>query len=251
MTKRCKTLFSINPFSITIYLILLIIFISFFIEPSLLEIVELKTLDLRFKARGTMKPHDAVVLAVIDEKSLNKEGKWPWPRSKIAKLIDYLSNDGAKVIGFDIGFLEPDENTNLKLIDQFQQKIASLQLKNEKIKEFIQENKLKADNDHILANAIRKSKAKVVLGHFFYMNKAALNYRIEQKDIERQNARIKNSKYPLTMYDDPQGMAIDPFIQAYIPEANIDILSQAADSSGYFNTVADKDNVVRWMERGA
>ena len=246
MTKRCKTLFSINPFSITIYLTLLIVFIFIFIEPSFLEIVELKTLDLRFKARGTMKPHDAVVLAVIDEKSLNKEGRWPWPRSKIAKLIDYLSNDGAKVIGFDIGFLEPDENTNLKLIDQFEQKIESLQLENNKIKEFINESKNAADNDLILADAIRKSQAKIVLGHFFYMDKAALNYRIEQKDIERQTERIKNSKYPLLMYSQ-QDITIDPFISAYIPEANIDILSQAADSSGYFNMLPDKDGVVRWM----
>jgi adenylate cyclase len=249
MTKRCKLLFSINSFSITIYLTLLILFIFIFIEPSLLEIVELKTLDLRFKSRGTMRPHNAVVLAVIDEKSLNKEGRWPWPRSKIAKLIDYLSNDGAKVIGFDIGFFEPDENINLKLIDQFQQKIESLQLNNSKIKEFIQDSKLKADNDLILANAIRKSKAKVVLGHFFYMDKAALNYRIEQKDIERQLQRIKNSKYPITIYDE-QVIQIDPFIAeyiAYIPEANIDILSQAADSSGYFNMVPDKDGFVRWM----
>jgi len=239
-------LFSINPFSITIYLTLLIVFGFIFIEPSLLDIVELKTLDLRFKSRGTMKPHDAVVLAVIDEKSLNKEGRWPWPRSKIAKLIDYLSDDGAKVIGFDIGFLEPDENTNLKLIDQFEQKIETLQLKDNKIKEFIKKSKLKADNDLILANAIKRSQAKIVLGHFFYMSKAALNYRITQKDIEIQRKRIKNSKYPLRMYD-PQGMAIDPFITAYIPEANIDILSQAADSSGYFNMVPDEDGFVRWM----
>ena len=193
-----------------------------------------------------MKPHDAVVLAVIDEKSLNKEGRWPWPRSKIAKLIDYLSDDGAKVIGFDIGFLEPDKNTNLKLIDQFEQKIETLQLKDNKIKEFIKESKLKADNDLILANAIKRSQAKIVLGHFFYMSKAALNYRITQKDIEIQRKRIKNSKYPLRMYDQ-QNMAIDPFINAYIPEANIDILSQAADSSGYFNMVPDEDGFVRWM----
>jgi len=246
MTKRFKLLFSINPFSITIYLTLLIVLVFMFIEPVLLETVELKTLDLRFKSRGTMKPHDAVVLAVIDEKSLNKEGRWPWPRSKIARLIDYLSNDGAKVIGFDIGFLEPDENTNLKLIDQFEQKVESLHLKDSKIKEFIEESKLKADNDLILAKAIRKSQAKIVLGHFFYMSKAALNYRTTQKDIEIQLKRIKNSKYPLRMYDQ-QNMAIDPFINAYIPEANIDILSQAADSSGYFNMIPDKDGFVRWM----
>jgi len=250
MNKRFTLLFSINPFSITIYLTLLIVFVFIFIEPTFLKIVELKTLDLRFKSRGTIKPDNAVVLAVIDEKSLNKEGRWPWPRSKIASLIDYLSDDGAKVIGFDIGFLEPDENSNLKFIDQFEQKIEALRLKDNKIKEFIAKSKLKADNDLILANAIKRSQAKIVLGHFFYMSKAALSYEIEQKDIERQLQRINNSKYPIIMYDGEQGMQIDPFIAeyiAYIPEANIGILSQAADSSGYFNMVADEDGVVRWM----
>ncbi|UCF73081.1 MAG: CHASE2 domain-containing protein [Deltaproteobacteria bacterium] len=96
MNKRFRLLFSINPLSITMYLTFLIALV-FLISPLFLEIVELKTLDLRFKSRGAMKGSDAVVLAVIDEKSLDKEGGWPWPRSKIARLIDYLSDDGAKV----------------------------------------------------------------------------------------------------------------------------------------------------------
>ena len=249
MNKRLASFFSINPFSITFYLTCLTVFLFIFIQPSFLEIVELKTLDLRFKSRGTRTPHDAVVLGVIDEKSLNREGRWPWPRSKIARLINYLSNDGAKVIGFDIGFLEPDENTNFKLINQFEQKMESLQIKDDKITEFLKESRLKADNDLILANAIKESQAKIVLGHFFYMSPAALNYKVEQKDIERQLKRISNSKYPIIMYEEPD-MQIDPFITeyiAYIPEANIDVLSQAADSSGYFNMVPDKDGVVRWL----
>ncbi len=40
------------------------------------------------------------------------------PRSKIARLIDYLSDGGAKVIAFDVGFLEQDETNNLTFIQQ-------------------------------------------------------------------------------------------------------------------------------------
>ena len=45
--------------------------------------------------------HGSVVLDCIE-----KEGKWIWPRSKIAALINKLSDAGAKVVAFDIGFLE-------------------------------------------------------------------------------------------------------------------------------------------------
>ena len=124
MNKTVRSLTTINPLSITIYLTFLIVLV-FFIGPSFLEVVELKTLDLRFKSRGCMQANDAIVLAVIDEKSLDEEGRWPWPRSKIARLVDYLSDDEAKVIGFDIGFLEPDEN-NLSFIQQLESKIGDL-----------------------------------------------------------------------------------------------------------------------------
>jgi len=247
MKKSLKSIISINPTSITITLTIFVL-ILFLFGVAILDLVELKTYDLQLISREVRKPSPQVVLAVIDEKSVNTEGRWPWPRAKIARLIDLLSQDGAKVIGFDIGFWEPDENTNLEFIGQFEQKIDSLKLKDDRIKEFIKKSKLNADNDLILANAIRKSRAKVVLGYFFYMSQAELNYQVEQKDIERQLKRIINSQYPLLMYDQ-QNITIDPFIRiAYIPEANLDILSQAAPSSGYFNVVPDpEDGIIRWM----
>jgi len=41
-------------------------------------------------------------MALIDEKSLATKGRWPLPRSKIAALVDSLSQDKARVIGLDI-----------------------------------------------------------------------------------------------------------------------------------------------------
>jgi adenylate cyclase len=112
MPKSLKTLFSINPATITIVVIGIIC--ALFVSGSqIFELIELKTYDLRFRSRGYFKPTPAVVLVLIDEESLDTEGRWPWTRSKIARLVDILSRDGAKVIGFDIGFLEPDENSRL------------------------------------------------------------------------------------------------------------------------------------------
>ncbi|HHV61455.1 MAG TPA: adenylate/guanylate cyclase domain-containing protein [Firmicutes bacterium] len=49
-----------------------------------------------------------VVLVKIDDASLEKLGQWPWPRSTHARLVNILSRAGARVIGFDILFPEPD-----------------------------------------------------------------------------------------------------------------------------------------------
>jgi adenylate cyclase len=160
--------------------------------------------------------------------------------------VDILSEDGAKVIGFDIGFLEPDENTQLGFIDQFGQRVHALNIKDDQLADFIDESKKNADNDLALARAIKNSSATVVLGYFFHMNEATLNYRIEQKEIDRQLQGINVSKYPLIIYADQEAAAI-PFIKAYAPESNLEIFTKVADSSGYFNVFPARDGVVRRM----
>ena len=44
----------------------------------------------------------------IDETSLQAYGQWPWPRTRLAELVDRLVALGAKAIVFDIIFAEPD-----------------------------------------------------------------------------------------------------------------------------------------------
>ena len=125
MRVMLKSLFSINPASLTVGSILLAAALLLFHAPFF-DSIELRTYDFRLQSRGQLQPSPAVVLAMIDEKSLDTEGRWPWPRSRLAALVDILSQDGAKVIAFDVGFLEPDENSQLKLIDQFDQEIDAL-----------------------------------------------------------------------------------------------------------------------------
>ena len=247
MKKFLKSLLSLNPTSITIGMTI-IVFILFIFQIEILHLIELKTYDLRFRSRGIQKPSPEVVMAVIDEKSLDTVGKWPWPRAKIAKLIDLLSQDGAKVIGFDIFFSEPDENNMLKLIAELEQKVKDFQINNNQLKKFIEENKLKADNDLVLANTLKSTKVKVVLGHFFHMNKETLGYEIDQEEIDNRLHRISNSRYSLIHED--QGADIGSFLTeftAYAPEGNLEILSQATESSGYINAEAGPDGILRRM----
>ena len=84
-----KSFFSVNPASLTICTILLVV-ILFLTGTPILDLIELKTYDLRFLSRGQIQPTPAVLMALIDEKSLNTEG--PWPRSKLATLVGNLGS---------------------------------------------------------------------------------------------------------------------------------------------------------------
>jgi adenylate cyclase len=243
--KQLKSIFYINPASITFTVIFLVVTLFLSGNP-ILDLIELKTYDLRFRSRGQLHPSTPVVMALIDEKSLDEEGRWPWSRSKIATLVNLLSQDGAKVIGFDIGFLEPDANSQLSIIHRLSQEVGVLDIKNPKLDAFIKEQETNADNDLILAKALKNSSAAIVLGYFFHMSEDELDYRIEPNQIDRQIDRISASKYPLVIYKD-KNLDIDPFIKAYAPESNLEIFSETAASSGYYSVRSDQDGVVRWM----
>ena len=60
----------------------------------------------------TTKPHAVeqnTVIIAIDDKSLQKIGRWPWSRDVHATLLTALETSKAKAIGFDILFTEPDK----------------------------------------------------------------------------------------------------------------------------------------------
>ena len=165
--SRLKALL-FNPTSLTLGTICVVIAL-YGIGTPILDAIELNWLDLRFRTRGPIAPNPNVVLAAIDEKSLEIEGRWPWPRSKIAALVDALSNDGARAIGFDITFAEPDENSRLDLVDKLAHKVDTLRVKVPELSAILRDSRTDADNDRALAQALERSKAPIVLGYFFHM----------------------------------------------------------------------------------
>ena len=72
------------------------------------EILESKTLDLQFALRGPVQPGPETVIAAIDEKSIKNLGRFPWPRSTWGRVVERLTEEGAKVIVFDVFFTEPE-----------------------------------------------------------------------------------------------------------------------------------------------
>ncbi|MDP2806408.1 MAG: adenylate/guanylate cyclase domain-containing protein, partial [Gallionellaceae bacterium] len=79
----------------------------YFTQNAFLETFEAKTYDLRFSAmRGPLVPSPEIVIIAIDEKSIAELGRYPWTRSEYARLINKLSEVGAKAILFDAFFPE-------------------------------------------------------------------------------------------------------------------------------------------------
>ena len=42
--------------------------------------IELKSLDVRFQIRGKRDPGNEIVIVAIDENSIKKLGRYPWPK---------------------------------------------------------------------------------------------------------------------------------------------------------------------------
>jgi adenylate cyclase len=55
-------------------------------------------------------PDNNVVIVAIDSKSLDAVGRFPWPRSVYAQLIDRLTADGARGVGMDVTLSTPSSD---------------------------------------------------------------------------------------------------------------------------------------------
>ncbi|MGE5584143.1 MAG: CHASE2 domain-containing protein [Bacillota bacterium] len=64
--------------------------------------------DLCHRVAPGPRPMPRIVIVAVDDESLARLGQWPWPRSYHARLIEILSREKAKVIGFDI--IMPEES---------------------------------------------------------------------------------------------------------------------------------------------
>jgi adenylate cyclase len=221
------------------------------LQPALLEMLELRSYDLRFASRGPREHSPAIALARIDEHSLDTLGKWPWPRTRFAELIDALSRGGALAIGFDAGFWEPDENSELRFVERMRASLDGLGIRDPRLDALLAQARAGADHDQALADAMRRSSAPVVLGYFFHMPgedpRAAEGAPggIDPEEAARRIDALRAAQYPLVLEQDPDRRPA--LTTAVAPEVNLPVLLEAAASSGYFDVQQDPDGVVRWM----
>ena len=151
-----------------------LVLLLFFTQGSdikLLQIMELKALDQRFVTRGPISPHPDVVVVTIDDSSIETLGRWPWPRSTHAQLLELLSEGGAAVVGFDIIFSEEEKGFQFTLLQQLYAQYHASGLANrgdqaEAYAGMLLRALEVADNDQLFAQAIA-ANSRVVLPMVF------------------------------------------------------------------------------------
>ena len=122
------------------------------LDPWPVEQLRLKLFDLYQEIKPRVVESNPVVVIDIDEASLAEFGQWPWPRSLLAKLVDFAAESDVHGIGFDILFPDTDRLSPESLIRHYGDLPQQLQ----------QTLSVLPSNDGILADSI--AKAPVVLG---------------------------------------------------------------------------------------
>ncbi len=241
MKDRIKKILSPSPLKISLLIVVAAIAL-YAVDPPFLRFMELKTLDLRILSRGERASGGETVIAVVDEKSVKELGRWPWPRTLIAGLVDTLKSYGAKAVGFDIVFAEPDQNSSLRDIRELTRELQSSGIANPRISGMLRQKLMRADTDAALAQAIKRA-GNVTLGYFFHRSEKEVAH-LTKQEIEEGAKLISPFKYQMVQAEgEPDEMFL---VHTYAVEANIKEISQAADSAGYFNAFPDTDGSIRW-----
>src|SRR5262245_52378658 len=69
--------------------------------------LEISARDSLMRQRGLLQPPDDIVIVAIDEPSLKRFGRFPWPRSLMARALDSLTGARPKAIALDVLYVEP------------------------------------------------------------------------------------------------------------------------------------------------
>lgn len=210
---------------------------------SFLTTFELRTLDMRFQLRGRRDPGKEVVIVAIDQKSQDVLGRWPFPRSNFAGMIDVLREAGARVIAFDANFPLPDQNSALQAVRELRQKYEATTSRgggNRAYEEQLARLEAESDNDKRFAKSLSQFE-NVVLGYFF----------LPKEEVEAQDKELVNEfvdylsfqAYPQIINPEFSNKFEGRSFASLSPD--LPELAIYAKNFGYYNVIPDPDGVVR------
>ena len=197
-----------------------------------------KFTDIKFNIRGYEPVKNKIVIVEIDQRSIDSFGRWPWHRDVTAYLVESIFLAGAKVVGLDIVFSEPDvripDNLAKELSDRNLDHLAKL-----------------ADTDANLEKVIDLFSEKVVMGWATENPCQPAYWSFEQCPVTLKEAVASHPPLmPSFAYQhikkppnfDPQKtpvMSLVTFI------ANLPRFNAVGNNAGTFNSIADPDSLIR------
>ena len=204
--------------------------------PALSRVTHILT-DLKFKVRGARPFKNKVVIVEIDSPALETLGRWPWHRDVTAHLIEKTFEAGAKVVGLDIIFSEPDPRVPALLADfMIKKKMGHLLPQYE--------------TDGLLEEVIRKHSDHLILGWTTEQSCQPAYEPIDACPVEDPNAialyppsyqRFSFGEFDVKNFKPSQ----TPIVSFFSPIANIPAYNDAAKHVGYLNAFLDSDGYIR------
>ena len=218
---------SVNPILLALTVVILFSWLQISTNDSVKSIrdrLEYLAYDIRINllVDKDIKKDERIVIVDIDEKSLRSEGRWPWSRTKIAQLVENISDAGATVIAFDVIFSEKERNSAQDIL-------SKLDFSNNKdIKSFINKNIKQFDNDYYFSKSFNNKD--IVLGYITHTEESILPIGTLPKPIVVTNkeSTLNSTLYPMYSYT-----------------GNISSLQQSAKYGGFFTLDTDSDGVIR------
>ncbi len=178
--------------------------------------------DARINARASNEVDPRIVILDIDEYSLQEpidggEGRWPWPRNRLAKMVDQLFEKyEIAALGFDVIFSEEDQSSGLKILE----KLAKSQ---NVIKNLLPELKNELEFDSLFAKTF-KDRPVVLAYSFLELNQNQKKGTLPKPVITAANLGTTQQN-------------------GYV--ANLEKLQKNAAGAGHINPTIDIDGVIR------
>ncbi|MGH8622185.1 MAG: CHASE2 domain-containing protein, partial [Burkholderiales bacterium] len=174
-----------------------------------------------------------IVILDIDEKSLVErehggEGHWPWPRDRLALLLDKLFDKyEVAIVGFDIVFSERDESSGIRVLER----LSERELRDiPQFRTTLERLKPELDYDDIFSRKVRGRP--VVLGYIL----------LDEDTAAQENKGILPAPVLTSKSFEGRTVATTSWV-GYT--ANLDVLQKAAVSGGHFNARTDDDGIIR------
>jgi len=167
-------------------------------------------------------PTSPIAIVDIDDKSLKAEGRWPWPRSKLATLINRLQEEGVVVIAMDMMFSEKE----IDITETIRLELEKRKLNTPEFNSIL--NIMHPDFDNDTKFSLSTNQKDIVLGMTFLPRKET-------------NGLLPEST--MTLQTEAEKLLDFRIAEGYI--SNIPIIQQAAKNAGFINVYADPDGIIR------
>jgi adenylate cyclase len=189
-----------------------------------IDTVDRSIYDARLRLTMPRTVDQRIAIVDIDEKSLSEVGRWPWPRDRMASLVDKLFDQyQVRLLGIDIVMAERDDSSGLRSLEA----LGKSQLQNDAAyQRVLMQMRPELDFDKLFANALHKRS--VILGYYL-----------------SNGATAAGALPPPAM--DPQLVAGKEIAVTHWRSygGNLVAFQQAARGAGHFNPIIDPDGSVR------